>query len=476
MDPRLVEDVVALAPNQLGMLFQILANPGSAIYLEQMVGALRGPLDADAFHQAWQLAVDRHDTLRSAFVWQGLRQPVQVVHRAAAVEMRQLDWRGLAAAEQAVRTERFLADDRRRGFDLACPPLTRICLLRLADDLYTLVWTSYHLVIDAWCVSVLLREVLSDYEGCRVGSVVRRPPAPRYRDYVRWLKDRAPSGDETFWRQALAGFSSPTPLPGCTPATDSAADPEALERLQLPVAPAAAAALAALIRARRLSLHAAMAGAWALVLGEWSGQQEVVFGTVVSGRPAELPGVDRMVGLFINTLPVRVRIQPASPAVEWLREIQTAQRESQRFEHTPFGRIQAWSEVPAGEPLAASLLVLFNVVDLAAAAPSLRISYLRDVARSSFPLVVRVYAEPELRLEMLYDPHRLGRATVAGRLGSLAGVLAAVAADPDQPVAALSARLRENGRAERERQARDRRAAAGLRLKRGATGAAPAGT
>jgi hypothetical protein len=476
MDPRSIDDVFTLAPTQLGMLFQILANPGSAMYLEQTLGSIRGPLDDGAFHEAWQLAVDRHDSLRTGFVWEGLSRPVQVVHRRAEVEMQQLDWRGLGAAEQAARTAGFLAADRRRGFDLTRPPLTRLALLRLADELHTLVWTSNHLVVDAWCVSILLHEVLARYQSRRAGRPRQLPPAPRYRDYVRWLKGRDLAADEAFWRRALAGFTAPTPLPGCAPAAAQAgaagcpAAPAALEPLRLAVEPSAVLALTALLRRRRLTLHAAVAGAWALVLGQWSGQPEVVFGTVVSGRPAELPGIDRMVGLFINTLPLRVRIRPAQPAVDWLREVQAAQGGSQQFEHTPLGRIQSWSEVPAGQPLVETLLVLLNAVDLSAAATGLRISYRGNVARSSFPLVVRVYPEPELLIEMLFDPQRLRREAVAARLRSLAGVLAELAAHPDRPVAELAARLRQQDAAEHGRQARERRATAGLRLRRGDAG------
>jgi Condensation domain len=473
VDPRAIEDVFALAPTQLGMLFQVLANPGGALYVEQTVSAISGALDRGAFHAAWQLAVDRHASLRTAFAWEGLSRPVQVVHRQARIEMTVIDWRALAPAEQAARTEGFLAADRRRGFDLHRPPLTRLSLLQLADGLHTLVWTSYHLVLDAWCVSILLREVLGGYEECRGGQRIPRPAGPRYHDYVSWVHGQDLAAGEAFWRRALAGLTAPTPLPGLAPA--AGAEPTGLEPLRLALAPRTAAALAALGRAQRLTLHAMIAGAWALVLAEWSGRDEVVFDTVVSGRPPQLPGAGGMVGLFINTLPLRVRLRPRLAATAWLREIQAWHLESQRFEHCPLGKIQAWSGLPAGQPLAESLLVLFNVVDLTAAA-SLRISFLRDVARSTFPLVLRVYPEPELVLEMLYDPHRLRRDAVAMRLALLAGVLEALAESPAEPVAALAAGLDRRSGAVHQQQASDRRAAAGARLRRfPLAGAAPAG-
>jgi hypothetical protein len=471
VDAGAIEDVYTLSPTQQGMLFQVLANPGGGMYLEQMVCALRGELAGEAFRRAWQQAVDRHPSLRTGFAWEGLSRPVQMVHRRADLAVEEHDWRGIDEADQPERIETFLRADRRRGFDLARPPLTRISLLRLADDLYHLVWTTYHLVLDAWCVSILLREVLAVYEGLRAGRPVRLPPSPRYRDYIAWLKRQDLAEAEAYWRRALAGFTAPTPVGGSAAAAVDADSPEteALARRQLAVRGEVAAALAAQAREGRLTLHTQMAGAWALLLSHLSGHDDVVFGVVASGRPPDLPGVDGMVGLFINTLPLRARVPAAAadtPVLAWLRELQAAQAELHRFEQTPLGAVQGWSEVPRTLPLFDSLLVFFNVVDFSAAGgASLRISYLRDVARSSYPLVVRVYPEPDLILEMLYDPRRFRPEAVDARLEQMRSVLEEMAADPGAPVSRLAARLRDDERKRQELDVQDRRAAAGRRLK-----------
>jgi hypothetical protein len=472
VDAAAIEDIYTLSPTQQGMLFQILANPGAGMYLEQMVCVLRGELAVDPFRRAWQQAIDRHPSLRAGFAWNGLSRPVQMVHRRSELAVEEHDWRDLEEADQQVRMEIFLREDRRRGFDLARPPLTRISLLRLAAERYQLVWTTYHLVLDAWCVSILLREVLAVYEGLCAGRPVRLPPSPRYRDYITWLKRQDLAPAEAYWRRTLAGFTAANPVGGTAPATAPAAGgPEtgALARRQLAVSGETAAALAMLARENRLTLHTQMVGAWALLLAHTSGQDDVVFGVVASGRPPDLPGVDAMVGLFINTLPLRARV-PAAPldtsVLTWLRELGAVQAELHGCEQTPLGAVQGWSEVPRTQPLFDSLLVLFNVVDFSGAGEgSLGISYLRDITRSSYPLVVRIYPEPDLILEMLYDPRRFRPEAIDVRLGQMRTVLEEMAAAPGAPVRQIAARLLEDEKKRQELGALDRRAAAGRRLK-----------
>jgi non-ribosomal peptide synthetase component F len=224
-----------------------------------------------------------------------------------------------------------------------------------------------------------------------------------------------------------------------------------------------------LARENRLTLHTQMVGAWALLLAHTSGQDDVVFGVVASGRPPDLPGVDAMVGLFINTLPLRARV-PAAPldtsVLTWLRELGAVQAELHGCEQTPLGAVQGWSEVPRTQPLFDSLLVLFNVVDFSGAGEgSLGISYLRDITRSSYPLVVRIYPEPDLILEMLYDPRRFRPEAIDVRLGQMRTVLEEMAAAPGAPVRQIAARLLEDEKKRQELGALDRRSAAGRRLK-----------
>ena len=171
MSARNIEDIYPLSPMQQGMLFHSIYAPESGMYVEQMSCTLRGSLSVDAFERAWRRVISRHTPLRTAFVWQDLDEPLQVVQRQVSLPLEQHDWRALTSAQQAARLEAFQHEDRQRGLDLSEAPLMRLTLIRLADDRYQFVWTHHHLLIDGWSVPLLFQEVFQLYEAFRQGRV-----------------------------------------------------------------------------------------------------------------------------------------------------------------------------------------------------------------------------------------------------------------------------------------------------------------
>jgi len=461
MDAHDVTDIYTLSPMQLGMLYHVLANPDSPLYFEQMLATLEGELDVETFERAWQRMIDRHPSLRAGFVWEGVSKPVQVVRRTAELELACHDWRGLEAAELESRLEDFLERDRRRGFDLGRAPLFRLALLRLGEDRHRLVWSSSHLVNDAWSVAILLREVLTLYHLWRRGADAELPPAPAYRDYVGWLKRQDLSAAEAYWRRTLAGFTEPTPLGG-QPAVGERGHRHRRSRLS----EEASEALHGWAREAGLTLHNLCLGAWGLYLAQRAGRGDVVFGAVTSGRPPELAGSQGMVGLFINSLPVRVRIEPARPLRPWLEEIQAQQIELHRHEHCPLGKVLEWSELGVGERLFESLVVFFNVVDPDLLhSRELTITEVQDVARSNFPLVVRITPSRPIELEVIHDLARFDAEAAQGVLDAFGALLETLAARPETTLGELTAELAELRRSRRSASARKRRASAAGRLK-----------
>ncbi|HSL81184.1 MAG TPA: condensation domain-containing protein, partial [Thermoanaerobaculia bacterium] len=348
---RGVADVVALSPVQEGLLFHTLYQPGSGVYVTHAHWTLRGDLDVAALRKAWQHVVDRHPALRSAFAWERLRRPVQVILREVDVAWREHDWRHAGAREE--RFEALLRADRAEGFQVDRPPLMRLHLLWLENDLHRLVWTFHHLALDGWSVHLIFREVVACYGAFRRGG---RPPlaeARSYRDYIAWLKGRDLSRAESFWRRALDGWRRPVPLPGALEQAPPETPVEGSRvRRSLALAPETGDALRALARAHRLTLNSVAQGAWGLLLAAHAdSRRDVVFGTVTSGRPESLQGVESMVGVFINTLPVRLAVDPAAVLIEWLRDLQERQVEMREFEYTPLVEIQGWTKVPRGQPL-----------------------------------------------------------------------------------------------------------------------------
>ena len=230
---RGVEDVYPLTPLQEGILFHTLYAPGSGVYVGQAGYVLAGPLDAAALERAWQDVVARHEALRAGFAWEGLPRPVQVIRREAAPRFRVEDWRGLDEAERQARLERFLAEDRTAGFDPGEAPLMRLALFRMGEQEHQLVWTQHHLIVDGWSVPLILAEVMAQYAAHLRGDAPRPAGGRRYRDYVAWLERQDHSRAEDFWRETLAGFHAPTPLPAARPAGDAGGEPgHGMVRLQ----------------------------------------------------------------------------------------------------------------------------------------------------------------------------------------------------------------------------------------------------
>jgi hypothetical protein len=351
-----IEDIYRLSPLQEGMLFESLYAPEADAYVMQGSWTLEGDLDPSVLRQAWEQIVRRHAVLRTSFHWEEMERPHQVVHQEIPeLPWTEEDWRGMPERQQ--RLEERHEADRRAGFDLRTAPLFRLLLVRLEDRLWNLAWTQHHLLLDGWSVSQVLRELFAVYTALLRGQSPRLAQPRPFREYIEWLLRRDPRQAEAFWRRELAGFASPTPLGGreLDPARRHAFGGHG--RVDAILDAGETAALSELARRHRLTLNTLVQGAWALRLRQVSGEEDVVFGVVVSGRPAaELPGVESAVGPFINTIPLRARLSPGERLLPWLAALQERQLEARRFEHSPLVEIQGWSEVPRDRPLFESLM------------------------------------------------------------------------------------------------------------------------
>ncbi|HEY0735253.1 MAG TPA: amino acid adenylation domain-containing protein, partial [Herpetosiphonaceae bacterium] len=433
---KTIEDFYPLAPMQQGMLFHSLYAPSSGVYVEQLSCTLRGNLNVAAFERAWQQLVDRYPILRTAFVWEGLDEPVQMVHRRVTLPLEQQDWRGIASTAQAVKLETFLQADKEQGFDVTRAPLMRCALLRIADDAYYFVWSFHHILLDGWSVSALLEKAFAAYHANTRGQELRLEPSRSYRDYIVWLRQQDQSRAEAFWQQMLDGISAPTQLgvdlaePGKTGYAE--------EQLQLDAA--TSAALQALARQQQITLSTLFQGAWALLLHRYSGDQQVVFGVTVSGRPPTLAGSETMIGLFINTLPLRVDVDPRVSVRDWLQALQQQQVEMRQYEYSSLVQVQGWSEIPRGTPLFNNILVFENYPMSAAAKEKgalLPISDIHFSEQSNYPLTVVVEPGAAITVKMSYDQRRFSATTITRLLRHFQNALAGIVAAPEQQVGAV---------------------------------------
>jgi len=428
-----IEDVYPLSPLQEGILFHSLVDRQADPYFRQVSYELLGPLDAPAFERAWQAVMDRHSALRAAFVWEKRDEPRQVVFRKVKLPFEVQDWREISPDEQADRLSAFLEEDRRRGFQLSRAPLLRLALLRLDDEVHRFVWSHHHLLLDGWSVALVLREVAALYQAFRQGRELELEPSPAFGDYIVWLREQDSAEAEAFWRHYLRGFASPTPVEAGSVASTATS----IEEEDVEVGPQAVAALRSLLGRHGLTFNTLVHGAWALLLNRQGGGPDVVFGAVFSGRPAELPGVESMVGLLINTLPVRVRVEPEALLPAWLQKLQRERFRLHRYEHTPLVEIQRWSEVERGRALFESLVIFENFPRDTAqggegGAAGLRLAAPRSLEGTNYPVTLLAEVGDSVRLRLAWDGRRFPAPAMQGMLRRLRGLLEAIAADLDR--------------------------------------------
>ncbi|MEA2693842.1 MAG: hypothetical protein QOJ16_3229, partial [Acidobacteriota bacterium] len=421
---REVEDVYPLSPVQQGMLFHTVFEPGSGMYVGQFSDELTGPVDIPALKGAWQRVAERHTALRTGMVWQEVDRPLQIVRRQVEPPWTIEDWSDLSEAEGAERLAQYLARDRERGFEVSVPPLLRLALFRLGPERHLLLWSFHQMAFDGWSLPILLHEVKALYQGLATGREVSLAATRPFRDYIAWLGRLDTSASELFWRRLLGGFSAPTLLPEDARAGTESGHAEV--RYQMSAADHAR--LAAVARENRITLNTLAQGAWGILLSRWSGEDDVVFGTTVSGRPADLPGVEDMVGLFLNTLPVRLGLSLREPLQAWLKALQEQQVEVRQYEHTPLFEIQRWSEVGGGRPLFESVLVFENYPEVdegGAGGAGLSTGDMKVAEQANFPLVLSIEGA-DLLLLLNYDEGRLARVSAERLLAHFVNILRAL--------------------------------------------------
>ncbi|MBA1231552.1 amino acid adenylation domain-containing protein [Pseudomonas viridiflava] len=427
MAARNIEDIYPLAPMQQGMLFYTLFAQAAGHYINQMRVEVTG-LDVARFKAAWQATLYAHEVLRSGFV-SHLDQSLQVVLRDVSMPFTEVDARGL--------TPQWLDDwadaDRRQGFDLAQAPLLRLALLRTGEDRHQLIYTSHHILMDGWSSSRLLGEVLQRYSG-----QVPARQVSRYRDYIEWLQRQDTALSQRFWNKQLAELDEPTRLmQRFTSRPSESGQGDHLHLFDAHVTHA----LSEFAREQRVTLNTLVQSAWLLVLQRYTGQSSVTFGATVAGRPADLPGVEEQLGLFINTLPVIASPRPEQTVADWVQQVQAKNLALREHEHTPLYDIQRWAR-SGGEALFDSILVFENypVSDALqqTAPPGLVFGGLHTQEQTHYPLTLVVNLGQTLSMRFSYDRQRMSECDVAQLSAHVHHLLQALMRDPNAALGELA--------------------------------------
>ncbi|MEV6247795.1 amino acid adenylation domain-containing protein [Streptomyces sp. NPDC051742] len=430
-----LHDIWPLTPLQEGLLFHAHYDDQKADpYVMQAPMVLTGALDVTALQAAFQGLVRRHASLRAGFLVRRSGDAVQVVPEALTVPWRELDLSDLPEAEQRTHIERLLREDRLDRFDPAVPPLLRVLLVRLGAERHALVLTSHHLIWDGWSMTRALADVFDLYETR--GDDGALPAAVSFRDYLAWLSAQDGEKARGAWSQALDGLEEPTLVAPGAETSLTVLPVRTLDHLDEETT----RRLTAVARSRGLTMNTVVQGVWALLLAGLTGQQDVVFGATVSGRPPEIPGMDDIVGLLINTVPVRVRIDPAQPLEGLLSEIQRQQADLTPYHHLGLTDIQR--HLGLGELFDTS--TAFQNVPWDAdtlRAPGLEVGPLteEDTPVIHYPLSLTVYPGARLRLEVNYRPDLYGAAQGRQLLERLKSFLVTAAKAPGRLVGRLDA-------------------------------------
>ncbi|MBX3301079.1 MAG: amino acid adenylation domain-containing protein [Nitrospira sp.] len=438
---RDIEDVYPLTGLQRGMLFHSLEKPEDGLYIEQLHCTLVGACDPFLLRQALQETINRHPSLRTSFLWEGLQEPLQVVHTRVSMPIKLEDWRDNSLDVQRERFCDLLQDYRSLRFDLSTAPLIRVGIVRLSENETRFVWAHHHLLMDGWCVALILREVFDRYASLQGGASTVVVPAQPYRHYIAWLRKQDGAPAEAHWRATLAGFKAPTPL-FATRRDSVAQSGEARQygKLSKQLSEELSIALTAFTQKHKVTLNTVMQGAWALLLSRYSGESDVLFGVTVSGRPADLAGVETIIGLFLNTLPLRVRISPSLSAKTWLKQLMEQNIAMREFEHASLTQIQRWSDMPKGQSLFESLFVFENYPmgrGFAGAHGGLTVADVIVENKTHYPLMVNVGLEP-LTLRVTYDRCRFEEDLIIRMVRRFENLLHDLTRSPDQALSTLS--------------------------------------
>lgn len=431
-----IEDIYELTPMQQGMLFHTLYTHGSDAYFEQFCYSLSGDLDEELFKRSWMEVIKRHPVFRTSFQWKGISKPVQVVSKKVDPEWTTLDWTNFDKIQQESEYNKFIKSDRQKGFNMEKPSLTRFTLIKTGIEEYEFVWSFHHIIMDGWSYPVVQSEVFAIYESLKEQKKIELPAPSSYKDFILWLSKQSKIEAGDFWKDELKGFNSPTSLPDKSESRQKiVADDDEIKSNELIFTREFTESLQKFARQNQITLNTIIQGVWAIIISKYRNETDVVFGGVVSGRSSLLKGIESMVGLFINTLPVRIKLDGKENIIRWLKKIQEKNSERDQYNYSSLVDIQELSEIKRGTQLFDSIVVFENYpIDksLENGRAGIKIKNLRAFERTSFPLTVLAAPGESLSLKIAYETSKFDEHTIKQVLGNFKTLLENILQYPER--------------------------------------------
>ncbi|MFD1290957.1 amino acid adenylation domain-containing protein [Laceyella putida] len=438
VDRQAIQDVYALSPLQRGMMFHALQD--RLQYFEQFTLELTGRIDVAVLEESLRGLVQKHEMLRTVFLHEKLSAPVQVVLSSCPVEFEFVDLTSLAEADRPAWVAKLKTEDRQRGFASLREPLFRFVLVQTGETQFQLLWSFHHLLFDGWCIKLLLEEWLAWYQArLRQETLPSTQPVP-YRHYIEWLDRQDHQAAQAFWQEYLQGVEQKASLFGRTDGPMRAVAEEKEERI-FTLPEEWTVRLNRLAQQHQVTMNTVLQTLWGVLLQKMNGVSDVVFGAVVSGRPAELPHVDEMVGLFINTVPVRIRGEKTTTFAELLQQVQQDNLVAEQAHFSSLAEIQA--NTPLGNQLFDHIIAFENYpLDLSAlmaAYPAIgfEISRVEAFEQDNYAFSLVVYPGEQLTLKFMYAAKVFAEEQMEQLFASLQTLIRQVVADPERSLGDL---------------------------------------
>ncbi|AXY74564.1 amino acid adenylation domain-containing protein [Paraflavitalea soli] len=435
-----VEDVYELSPLQEGIYYHWQKESDSTAYVNQMSFRLSGQIDILLIKKSYEYLMRRHDVLRTSFHHEYENRHLQAVRKVAEPDFHYLEVPVHADKEE------FIADyktqDRKRGFDLAKASQMRLTVVMAPDNAYEFVWSFHHILMDGWCSGILIKEFFIIYKSLLRGEEPRLGKVFPYVNYINWLAGQPRESTLSYWGNYLAGYDGLAEVPfKKTLAKKSTAT---VEEVQFTLSPEEVIAMRTLCNGLQVTENTFIQSVWGYLLSRYNNTRDVVFGTVVSGRPGELEGIDQMIGLFINTVPVRLQYTGTESVKDLLQAMQQQAIGTMPHHYAPLPDIQ--SQVRAGGHLFDHIVVFenFPVEDIIkkgvheTQSGEIRSLSSKVIIESNYAFTLQVLPEASgMKISFIYDPSVLEKGSIVQIKNHFENAIRNFVARPDLPVSKI---------------------------------------
>ncbi len=430
-----IEDIIDLSPMQEGILYQYLKDKESDQYFQQFSLNLSGKMNISSFKKAWQLVIDSNEMLRTVYAWKKLNKPVQIILKESPLVLKEYDFSEDAVDLVEQKLNELKAEDRREKFDLEAGPLFRIILCKFSDENYEMILSWHHILFDGWSMGIVLKEFFAYFNDFQNGNKLIKVSKNQFKDYIKFCHNQDRKDQVNYWSDYLKGIDTKTILP-----FDYKTEEEIrrINRYQYKLPENLTKKLEIVVRNMKVTVGSVFYAVWGNLLQKYSNTEEIIFGATVSGRPAGISGIEDIVGLFINTLPLRVKLRAEQKNSECIKNIHMVIQQRQQFETTPLVDIKSYSEFPINESLFDSIVVIENYPldqKLNNENSLLRVNSYSSFEMSNFDLTLTITTFPSIELCFHYNPEVFKEETIKRLTTHFMNILNALIQNPEMNVA-----------------------------------------